>query len=622
MIIKLILETIALDLSNYEFTFIEENNWLKDNTILKFTYPVDFELTIEQDEALGNITEQNLTEYNTLLEAKFYAFGLEHDAVLEIERIIGRKITGQIRYGLEEFPNFNKRLSELPLQNFNLTQSIYVHAKSIISQTWPAVNYNFPQVFTDKFNTSDEQWQFFEGIVNNYKDGDFVVNTFDDVDNLQINKNIIQPLPYLLHILTKGLEDAGFTLAGEILEDTYYKKATIYALNEFYTKFTTQSDVIQMRSDEFFDYEDNFNSHLFKKSIPFPEPGRYKIAGNVVIRAKSNGNNFDAYAYSLFQYQDTAVWSNNVFRFGGDYIETLYTLDFNLDYTGSEGDLEFFSAQLNYKLSNGEIINDALILDITLTQLAKYDNSGNLISTLVEPTAIDLRKSVPDMSFGEFFTAVLKKQNYGYDIDGSVITVNKKKVENVETGNALSLVDFEVKYPERNFNRGKTFILKTFDFQSEAYQAQQIFINNSGYIINNFEKNDDTEEIVINAIELPLKVSGVRTAHGFLDDNTKVQMVLYGGLANNLNLAEDATPISLLNNYLNDYQSWFQFLLTSQNINWFFETSYEKLADLKIRSIIYAYRQYHVIRKITRKTYITQKNGILLEVEIETETLN
>jgi len=226
------------------------------------------------------------------------------------------------------------------------------------------------------------------------------------------------------------------------------------------------------------------------------------------------------------------------------------------------------------------------------------------------------------MSFGDFFTAVLKKQNYGYDIEGSVITVNKKKVENVSTTNSISLLDFEVQYPERNFNRGKTFILKTFDFQSEEYQAQQIFINNSGYIINNFEKNDDTEEIVINAIELPLKINGVSTAHGFLDDNTKVQMVLYGGLANSLNLAEDPTPISLLNNYLNDYQSWFQFLLTSQNINWFFETSYEKLADLKIRSIIYAYRQYHVIRKLTRKTYMTQKNGIQLEVEIETESLN
>jgi len=619
MIVKLILETIALDLSNYEFTFIEENNWLKDNTISKFTYPVEIELTNEQDIALSSISEQNLSEYNTLLNAKFYVFGEEHDAVFEIERCIGRRLTGQVRYGLEEFPNFNKRLSELPLQNFNLTQSIYVHAKAIISQTWPAVNYNFPQVFTDKFNTSDEQWQFFEGIVNNYKDGDFIVNTFDDVDNLQINKNIIQPLPYLLHILTKGLQDAGFTLAGEILEDTYYKKATIYALNEFYTKFTTQSDVIQMKSNEF-DSATLGNNSIFEKQITLPEPGRYKIAGNVYVRAK--GIRASSLARAIFKYTNQTVWSGTSFGFFGLYKEEFFSVDFNIDYTGSEGNLEFLSEQLNYSIVNGETIDDALLLDITATQLAKYDNNGNLVSTLVEPTAIDLRKSVPDMSFGDFFTAVLKKQNYGYDIEGSVITVNKKKVENVSTTNSISLLDFEVQYPERNFNRGKTFILKTFDFQSEEYQAQQIFINNSGYIINNFEKNDDTEEIVINAIELPLKINGVSTAHGFLDDNTKVQMVLYGGLANSLNLAEDPTPISLLNNYLNDYQSWFQFLLTSQNINWFFETSYEKLADLKIRSIIYAYRQYHVIRKLTRKTYMTQKNGIQLEVEIETESLN
>jgi hypothetical protein len=614
MIIKLILSNLELDLSNYEFTLIEENNWLKENTISKYTYPGEIELTNEQDAALGNISEQNLSEYNTLLDAMFYVLGEEHEAVFEIQSIIGRNLVFQIRYGLEEFPNYNKRLSELPLYQQDLLVSIYAHAETIITQTWPAVNYNFPQVITDSIDTDAEQWQFFEGIINKYVDGDFIENEFDAVNNDQINRNIMVPMPYLLHIIKVGFEDAGFELQGEILDDTYYKKATAFALNDFYTKFNSLSEVLSLNTSEYTGPLSEFEGTYFL-NIPIPEPGRYKIAGNVVVRTRFNEG------FARFRFNDQTFWFGNAFSFALVYVERFFSVDFNIDFTGTEGDLTFFSQQLFYGQNNGVIDEEAMVLDVTLTQLAKYDANGNLIPTLVEATSIDLRKSVPDMSFGEYLTAVMKKRNYGYTIKDNIISIDKRKTINVDTSQAVDLSPFEVATPERNFNRGKTFEFKTFDYDSQEYPQPKIFIFNNGYIVNNYTKNDDTEEIVVNAIALPRKVFGVQTAHDFLNDNSKLQLVLYSGLTGGLNLAEDPEPISLLNNFLDDYQDWFNFLLTSQNMVWVFDASYEELAALKIRSIVYAYRQFHVIRKLTRKTYISSNRGILLEHEIETESL-
>ncbi len=636
MIIKLILRQLELDLSNYEFTFIEENNWVKDNTVSKYTFPVEISLTNEQDEALGCISEQNLSAYDTLLDAKFYVFGEVHEAVFEIERITGKDLVGQIRYGFEEFPNFNKRLSELPLFREALLVSIYTHAEEIIEQTWPAVNYNFPQVITDSIDVDSEQWQYFEGVINNYRDGEFVTNEFDVENNEQINRNIMLPVPYLLYVLQVGFADAGLGLAGEILEDTYYKKATCFALNEFYKSFTTYSETYSLNANEYVEivelpvmssflqgqiigYDEYAN---YSVSINLPEPGRYKIAGNVIVRGKRRTPFLvNEISTAKFSFNNDTKWNGIAYSSINSYREEFYTVDFNVDYSGVEGDILFESFQFPKGIVNGDEDLEAMVMDVTLTQLARLDTNGELVSTLVEVTTIDLSKSVPDMTFGEFVFAALKKRNYGYDIEGGSVSINKKNIATVNNQNAVDLSPFEVSSPERNFNKGKTFVFKQFEFEHPEYKSQKILINNNGYVINEFTTPQDAEEITVNAIALPLKSVGVKTAHGFLDDYSKLQLVLYDGLTNGLNLAKDPSAINHLNNYLDDYEEWFNFLRSSINYNWVFEASHEELSDLKIRSVIYAYRQYHIIRKLSRKTFVSQDKGIQLEYDIEAETL-
>ena len=290
-----------------------------------------------------------------------------------------------------------------------------------------------------------------------------------------------------------------------------------------------------------------------------------------------------------------------------------------MNFSGSEGDILFTSEQLSYSITNGVIDDEALIADLTLTQLSVYDGSGNLLPTLVVPNQINLSKCVPDMSFGEFVTAFTKWKNYGTTIIGNTVYINKKVPKKQPNQSVFNLEPFEVQYPERIFNQGKTFTLGFFDVNSDEYDFKSIFINNSGYQLSPYTKNDDTEEYVINALPLPLKQKGtIVTAHGFLDDKTKAQVVLYNGLVGGLNISKDPGELSILNVYLNHHQDWFAFLIKNLGTVWSFVTNYESIYKLKINSIVYAYKQFHIITKLSRKNATDN----IIETEIELSTLD
>jgi hypothetical protein len=98
------------------------------------------------------------------------------------------------RFGYEQLPSFDKKLSELSLDKFDLPSgtTIYQHAESLITK-WPEVNYNFLHI--DKYDATDVLWNGFEGIINNRVDGVFLTNTVDTVEDVTYNRNVMQPLP-------------------------------------------------------------------------------------------------------------------------------------------------------------------------------------------------------------------------------------------------------------------------------------------------------------------------------------------------------------------------------------------------------------------------------------------
>lgn len=607
---------LELDLSNYNFTFIEENNLLSQQNKSKYTYPLEFELTPQQIRALKAITHINSTNRNSLINGLFETLGEVHEAVFEIESFSGNRVQGQIRYGYEDFPNFDKELNQLPLEKFDLTNSIYDHAASIVTQNYPQVNYNFPKIITDRLDLSSEQWEHFQGFINNYSSGSFVQNTFDSANNIQYNRNVIQPLPYVLHIIERGFADKGYTLEGEILSDPDFKSMLEYRFSDFYSSFNTQSLLITLNSNEYHTLDGA--KGIYEKIIPNNTPGRYKLAGNHIFRT-SRGYGVIVATVVILAGNDVVYLNTSTSHlFNNSYKETPVFVDFNFDQY-ADFDLKILVSQLGFGVINeNDIFEEAPISDFTLSQLTKFDSQGNPQATLITPTSINLSKCVPDMKFGDYVTAYLNWKNYGIDVSGNTVTINKVKNLVNNTNNYVSLEDFEVLDPPIKTNQSKSFELKFFEFDSSDYNYKSVLINNEGYSIAPYKKPDDCKEIIINAVPLPISTKdGVITAFDFIDDSSKSKAVFYDGLQATENTTKTLNQLLIPSVYVSEHEGWLDFLLSSLSFSWNFQSSFEKLSKLKVKSIIYAYKQYHVIKTLRRKVI----DDVTLEYEIESETL-
>src|SRR5690606_4358157 len=107
---------------------------------------------------------------------------------------------------------------------------------------------------------------------------------------------------------------------------------------------------------------------------------------------------------------------------------------------------------------------------------------------------------------------------------------------------------------ERTFNQGKTFELKFTDVDSDIYEFPSIYIDHTGITQSPYVAKEGTEEIIIDAVPLPLKTeSSVRTAHGFIDDKQKIQLVLYNGFNGGLNTCLDPSALMMTAIYENYY---------------------------------------------------------------------
>ncbi len=609
MNLKIIHSRFEINLVDTSFNMVEENNWFNKKVFTKYTYPITSLLTDEQIAQLNFITENNASGIITTYKVTFFVLDIEHEGVMDIEKSVGNKIEYQIRYGFEEFPNFNTLLSQLPLHNFELVgETIREHAEARIGLTYPAVDYNFPQVFTQHFDLDSDQWFAFEGVINNYKNSAFPINEYDAGGDQQINRNVLQPFPYLLYLLKVGFADAGFTLEGTILEDPEFKIATLYSLSKYYSSITTAGkEEMIVTTDQYTSIGNpNNDTGEYALEIVIDQAGRYILSGNLFLR-------LNVVSVGRFLLNGVEIYRSQMIILEGE--ERFVFMDHIFDVLPGDEPavLRFEYRGLIYSVVGGTRVYDAVILDATLTQLTAYDTNGNPIPTLISPNEIDLTRCVPKKTFGDLFNIIKGWKNYDITISGTVVTMNFIQ-DQIGKGPVKDLRDFEVKNPERIFNQAKTIELKFTQVESDDYTFPSILIGINGVEQSPYVKNDDTEEITIDAVALPLTTIGaVRTADGFLDDDSKIQIVLYDGLQGGLNVAKDPSPLSLVTIYPTYYQGWIEFQLKSVTFMWVFDANDQFVKDLNVKSTPFAYGQYHVVKILNKKNV----GNDILRVEIE-----
>ncbi|OBQ56122.1 hypothetical protein JJL45_05080 [Tamlana sp. s12] len=607
-----------LDLANYAISTTEENYWFSDRFLTKKTYPITLTVTDELNDKFGDLLSYSSGNRDTYEEGYFTHLGEIHEAVLEVVDRIGREISVEIRFGYEELPNAKTKLRDLPLEKIDIATetafaNIYEYAESIITQTWPDVSHNFVMVHTNKFDLDSDQWEFFEGVINKYVNGAFVENEYDAVNDIQINRNIMQPQPYLMHILEAGFAQSGRVLKGDLVNDVNFKKALLSEISEYYSVVNTEKTEHRMVMADF--YEEQYAKYTwygkYEQTIPLSGFGRYKLAGNLYLRK--------TYVYA---YIEIYLGSSLIYRFGknsGSDEGTYYKqLDLNFNHLQGAIDLRIESYNMSRYRHDFDVNEDdeGVIFDVSLTKISEYDANGVFQPTLIVPTKIDLAETVPDLNFGDLLTIIKNWKNLDldYSIPGEVWL---NYISNqLEPTDIKSIESYEVEKPQLTYASGDTYVLKFTDITSTDYKYDSLFISRNNVLLNEYVTENDTVEIPINAIPLPIvNKAGINTADHFVDDKTKLKLILFDGT--NGNTAQEIEALLIPAIYENDYSEWLNIRIKGVLFKWRFKMIEEDLRLIIIRNKVFAYQNKHIIKSINKDLI---HKGIW-SVELETLSL-
>lgn len=608
---KFITSNFELDLSTFEISLVEENYWFSDTYFTKYSFPTDIKVGEELQKELGYLFDHNYADAETIFEGTYVNGDVMERGLLEVENVLDNQtLSVSIKWGFEELPCFQKKLSELSLDKFELPEgvSIYDYAVGIIPQTWPAVNFNFPQIHTDKIDTSDEVYAFFEKIINNYKDGAFLINDYDIVEEIVYNRNIMQPIPYHLHVLTRAFSEDGYTLKGDLVEDEVFQKKCLFGNVDYATTFNQQSVPLFIVNTEGIEVDDEYST--YNKSVDIAFPGKYRIVGTITMKIIENNTLKHVY----IKYRDTILYQKFVFGSHG----LTYTGSFDVDFT-----FETISDEqpntVSFESFQGTIFGDdvVVIADLNINPIRLHDASGEALPTIINLNKIDLPRSVPDILFVDYLKYIKNKYNVDLTVRGKDVFMNFVENE-IRDADTVDLTRYEVKAPLRKKNKGISFLLKFADVDSKDYKYLPVFQNTNGFTTSSYTTDEKTQEITLEGLPLPLMFrNGVQTAHAFEDSEDKIYSVLYDGLTDGLNLAKDPTPILIPAIHEKHNKAWFENRINATAYVWQFKLIPEVARLLNSKSKVFAYGRNLVTKLLTK----TQIKPDVWEIDLETETL-
>ena len=607
--LRFIHSSFTLDLENKKVTITEENHWFTDTFVTKLSFPVQQFITREIDVAMGMVSDYNSSEIITVLKGRFYLNGREHEATMELEQL-DQVAQFVFKIGFEELPNFDKKLAQLPLFKLDLANGVSMdqHAEAVLQANDPATPYTFPQIHITTLDTDSDQWSFFEGRLNARDLGVFLANEYDGAADEQQNRNILQPLPTLFHVVRTAFTDLGLTVGGDFFDVPAFAKAYIFHFSNHYRSFNSETqEIVQRLSDQATGRDAEFVSHEFTSTIL--EPGVYLLNGVLTYQKELylSINLGTTQVYEFFRINRPRRDYNSM------YVDEIITID-----ATTADQLTFISSGVSffYDVNDGQDY-DAIFTDLTLSQIAKTDSDGNLISTLIQPTRVDLSKCVPDITFRDLMTHL---KNY-LGIDIYQVGSTEFRIDLIKgLINASSIIDlsaYEVKWPRRGNRKSKKFVLKTPDSVEDSYAQQSIYIDAEGSSRYNDQLIDeDTQEIQLGLTALDIhNERGKRTAKQAGDDTSQFALVYYDGLVDQENFCREF-PLDLEQTYLENLRSIYDYKINGQPFQWSFMGDAIKLENVQARSRIFAFNRVHVVEKIQR-TFL--KNG---KVQLQLELLS
>ena len=583
---KFITNDFELDVSHLELSWTEENTWFKDEFFLISSFP--FEMDYFEIPYFQFFKHKNLPIINPVFQGQLEKDGRIEDAILEVEEA-GTKLRLTIRYGVEALSNWTKKISELELLVV-LPEGgdMIAHANTLISKTYPETFYNFPAIHSEYYKDA-AMFNSFEGIINKRVSGDFIQNIIDGAETK--NKNIVYPFPYFLFVLESAIADAGYMLHGDVLEDSDLLDAIIFS---------------------------------GKKIVEFdgiPKPVDYYVGQTDRISKERKGH----FNWLEKWFNETEVNFRGSFQLSGEINDEVKTLQIKLNgdviFSYNKGDGYFFnfwfstSSETNTLVCEATSLGnglDTFVIDGKLRTLHLLDEFGEIVPFFANFSNIQLADKLPDVTVGDLFKFLKRLKNYDLDIrNGNEIWINLVQNE-VINSEIEDISDLEVKELTRKFEQSKSFVLK-YEGEYDDYQFTQVYADENGFIINDFEKKENTTEITINGIPLPLiEVDGIRTAVQITDSTDKIMLVKFPGLTENENWTQPQPNLDCYQLWLNYHKNWLNFMIHSIPFNWLIRSTPNNLMRIKRKSKLFCFNNLLFVHVLNRR-----RKKDIEEIEIE-----
>ena len=604
---KFITSEFEIDLSNCKISVTEENPRFKDSFWTKYSLPFDVIMDRDFQSKLGHYSSlytKGLKRYHDgyhVFEGKLLKGKLE---VLEIS---GNTLKCQIDSGFEDLPNFDKSLSELPLLNINV-EDIYNHAEEICKKKYPETSYNFPKLITDQFDLSSEGWQSFDGLINNryQKSGNWIFPRNEVTNGTDVvNRNIICPLPYLLYLLEIGFKDAGFILSGDILNDELLKQRTVYPGSDYFTTSDQKSFKENIYDLDYTAFTEG-NRTTYSRKIEINAPGKYRVLGKILLEENDkfgiSFNNVKKSYFSKPNNSNSLPLENYDIIFDVSIEEALKTYILDFLFEGKAKNNEFDTEG-----------NNIGVAQIQINPIRVHNTNGDAIPFVFNENVVNLKRAVPDMTFGDLVTTIKNWRNYDLIFDGSRVYMNFIKID--KSRDPIDFTEFEIEKPTRKFTDKESFILKFPD--NDLAKFDNIFFDENGFQLN-ATQNKNTSEITINGFAVPLVTFRGTTTAKITDDNNLLQLVYYDGLTpSGYNHASN--PNGLHGEYIaKELLPWFKNRVVNIGFQWTIVVPKQKLRNINIRTEIFCFGKKQWFKSITKN----QITSDIYSVEFITEGLD
>lgn len=641
MEIKFFSENVVLDLTSQNISVQETNSKLADKLFSKFTFPFEIVLDGEFLRHFGDYTSFESRNLAKEIKGVLFFEGKSHEAKLEILSIEGNILTGQIDFGFEDIPNYDKMLSELPLHQFEV-EDIHTYAVEICKKQYPETDFNFPRIHTKKYDPSNKVWDAFEGYYNHtiMENGELkfarnVKPTKENNWNVD-NVNIIHPCPHILYLLKAGFKDVGFDLEGDILTDELLSHRWVFSGTEYFSREYLGKETYEIFEGDQIKRErkGGVNYFHYSKKILLKDIDSYKFD------FKFNMTRFVELESAMMVYNNKQI---EIFNHNGNKKELIFSEFIHTSSENTEVEIKFITSLGDPFRSNNYSTNRigpdrgggngsggggngggttpvkrlTLVIKSKKSKETTTDKDDDEIKVVENKNHIDLTRAVPNMTFGEFLGVVKNWFNYDFTIVDQKVIMNK--IVGQIPDEPKDFQNYEIPHPKRTFLSNKVFYLKFQDLDN-GEKLDAVLYDSKGLKINGTPPKENVNTIEINGYPMPVakyKEHHTPTAWVKRDTDNTLALVYYDGLVDGINNAQNPAGVAFPEVFHSHWEIWLKQRVVSEEYQWKFYANAELFSGYSVKDYIYCYHNHHIIKNINKD----KVGDNTYEIEITTETI-